>query len=239
LSLPILALLLSISFLSAAQNSSNMTVENKNISLIHEDKKEGQDEIKQEKDYNWKFLLSLDGRRSVVLEETTGIGGLKIGATLNNRYKMGLGIYWMKGDIERVGLPGGNITDAQGSLFYKFGYTSLFFEPVKTLNRKWQLSLPLHIGSAVIERSYLNTAGNKHLFKTSKAPLFEFSIIGQYKFYRWLAMGTGFGYRSLLVDDDKIKRALNAPVYILQIKILFGVIWKTLLNKEIDDGWDD
>ena len=152
---------------------------------------------------------------------------------------MGIGLYWMNENIERAGTPGPNYTNSQGTLFYKFGYTSLFFEPIKTLSRRWQLSAPFHLGSAVIETRYLTNTGNKELFRTTKAPLFEFSGVAQYKIYRWLAVGTGIGYRSLLVDDNKIKKALNAPVYILQLKVLLEVIWKALLNQEIDDGWDD
>jgi hypothetical protein len=219
-------ILLSVGFLSTAQQENNVQTEN-------------EETTQKEKDYKWKFLLSLDGRKSIVLGENTELGGLKIGATLNNKYKMGVGLYWMKENIERNGTPGGDITNAKGTLYYKFGYTSLFFEPVKTLSRRWQLSAPLHIGSAVIESRYLNNLNERQLFMTTKVPLFEFSGVAQYKFYRWLAVGTGIGYRSFLVEDEKLKQALNAPVYILQLKILFGVIWKALLNQEIDDGWDD
>lgn len=194
---------------------------------------------KETKKNSWKLLLGLDGRRSVVLNESTLLGGLKIGATLNKKHKMGIGIYWMKDDIVRHGAPGLNITDATGDLFFKFGYTSLFYEPVLFRNKRWQLSTPVHLGSAVIELRYLNSLDQRVLFQTTKAPLFELSGVAQYKILRWLAIGTGLGYRGLLVNDQRIKQALNAPVYILQLKILFGVIWKTILDKEIDDDWEE
>lgn len=195
-------------------------------------------EQEDEKEFSYKFYLGLDGRRSIVLGENSSLGGLKIGTIINNKFKTGLGIYWMRNDIVRAGIPGGNITDSRDTLFYNFGYTSLFFEPMFVLNRRWQLSFPMHLGSAVAETSYLTTQGKKQLFRTDKAPLFEVSGVGQYKFLRWLAIGTGIGYRALLIDRNAAQRALNAPVYILQLKVLFGVIWKTYLNKKIDDGWE-
>lgn len=193
----------------------------------------------EEKDFTYKFLLSLDGRRSIVLGENTELGGLKIGTTINNKYKTGIGIYWMRNNIERSGKPGGNIRDSRDTLYFKFGYTSLFFEPVFTINKRWQISTPFHLGSAVIEARYLTTGREKKLFKTTKAPLVEISGVVQYKLLRWLAFGTGIGYRSVLIDETNIKKALEAPVYIFQLKILFGVIWNTYLDKEINDGWDD
>lgn len=191
------------------------------------------------KEKKWKFLLSLDGRKSFVLGENTSIGGLKIGASYKNKYKMGFGIYNMRGNIERNGHPGQDITNSEGTLFYKFGYQSVYFERVWKLNRRWQASIPVHFGGAVIESRYSTLTADRPLFSTLKAPVFEFSGVAQYKLLRWLAIGTGAGYRSVLAKDSRIKQALSAPVYILQLKILFGVIWNSLLDKSIYDGWND
>lgn len=182
--------------------------------------------------------MGLDGRKSIILGENTEIGGLKIGAILNKKYKMGLGFYWMKNDIVRTGNPGARFQDATNHLFYSFSYLSLFYERIWHYSKRWQISSPIHLGSASIRADYLNTSNKRKSFLRKNAPLLEVSGVAQYKFFRWLAVGTGLGTRVILIDDKKTKKALNGPVYILQLKILFGVLWKLYHGQAIDDDWN-
>jgi len=35
-----------------------------------------------------------------------------------------------------------------------------------------------------------------------------------------------------------VRKALNRPILIFQVKLLLGVLYKLALKKPIDDGWD-
>lgn len=198
-----------------------------------------QDSIREKNE--WKFLIGFDARTSRVLGERSGIGGLKIGATLNKKHKMGMGFYFLKRDIVRPGvnLPLKEYPTATDTTAYKFGYTSFFYEPVWYRSKRLELSTPFHLGGGNLQAFYVDTLGQRNKYFDGGAPLFEISGVGQYKIFRWFAIGVGAGYRSILIRDKQAQRALNGAVGIFQVKVLFGVLYKLALKKPIEDGWDD
>ena len=77
-----------------------------------------------------KFLFALDARRSFVLNRKTKFTGIKIGATVNNKYKWGLGIYGMETPIRMndVLLDKEEYPDASDTILFDFNYISYFFQ---------------------------------------------------------------------------------------------------------------
>jgi hypothetical protein len=59
----------------------------------------------------------------------------------------------------------------------------------------------------------------------------------QFKVWRWLALGTGAGYRQMLTRDENIGRSLNAPFYQLQLKLLLGELYRMAFRKEELEAW--
>jgi hypothetical protein len=191
---------------------------------------------KEEK--NLKFFLGFDARRSFVLKNNSKFNGIKIGLSYKNKHRFGLGLYGMQepitfvGEVDRFKHP-----DATDTVRFNFGYGSLFYEYVWLKNKRWDLSTPIHFGIGNLAFSYKDTSS---LYK----PLFgggvlmtELTGVAQFKVFRWFALGSGVGYRMMLIDDITIRKSLNSPVYIFQVKILFGEIYKMTFRRKNLEEW--
>lgn len=195
------------------------------------------------KSKNWKLHFGFDGRVSWALGQRTSLGGIKFGMIYKKKHKFGIGMYYFKNPIIRSGieLPEQDYPDATDTTSYNFGYTSLFYEPIWYINRRLSISAPVHFGYATISASYkvndtTQTAWTNYLNQSDQ--IVGFSGVANYKIFRWLAVGTGGGYRFLLTKDARVRKALNRPILIFQVKLLLGVLYKLALKKPIDDGWD-
>lgn len=192
----------------------------------------------------WKFLFALDSRTSRALEQKTGLGGLKIGATINKKHDVGIGIYFFKNPILRGGvqLPVEVYADATDTTRYNFSYASIFYGPIWYRNKRLTISTPIHYGSAAVTAAYkvkdtIPTVWKNYINRQSA--IMEVSCVANYKLLRWFGIGVGGGYRSLLTNDKSVRRALNGPVFIFQAKLMLGVLFKLAIRKPIDDGWNE
>ena len=200
-----------------------------------------------EKKNKWKFLFGFDARTSRVLGERAGLGGLKIGASVNNKHRFGLGIYFLKKPIVRGGVQLDSVQypDASDTTSYNFGYSSLFYEYVWYNSRRLSLSTPIHFGGATVTADYqiedtLNAQGGNIFTRyfEGSAPFVELSAVANYKVVRWFAFGFGGGYRFVLTEDQNAREALSGGVFIFQAKVMLGVLYKLAFKKPIDDGWE-
>ncbi len=196
----------------------------------------------------WKFLFSFDARTSWALGERAGIGGFKIGAEVNKVHRFGVGTYFLKKPIIRGGVqPNGEAPpNATDTTSFNFTYSSLFYERVWYQSSRLSLSTALHYGNTSVSASHLlsdtlNANGGRiyQRYFQSSLPLIEISGVTNYKVLRWFAIGLGGGYRAILTRDSGTKRALNGAVFIFQAKVLFGTLYKLVVKKPINDGWDE
>ncbi len=185
-----------------------------------------------------KFFIGLDARRSFVLNKNTKFNGIKIGLSYNNKHRFGLGIYGMQqpitfvGEVDRIKHP-----EATDTVRFNFGYGSIFYEYVWFKNKRWDLSTPIHFGLGNLSFSYLDTAKAYQPLYGGGALMTELTGVAQFKVFRWFALGSGVGYRMMLVDDKTIRNNLNSPVYIIQFKILFGEIYKMTFRRKNLEKW--
>ena len=187
-----------------------------------------------------KFLFALDARRSFVLNRKTKFTGIKIGATVNNTYKWGLGLYAMENPIRMNGvlLDKEEYPDASDTILFDFNYVSYFFEPILIKTKRWEVSTPFQIGIGSIKLSYRDTTNTKDvLFQKGGSPIVGVSSLAQFKLFRWLALGAGFGYRVIVVKDADVRRSVSAPIYNFQVKILFGEIFKMVFKPNELEEW--
>jgi len=187
-----------------------------------------------------KFLFALDARRSFVLNRKTKFTGIKIGATVNNKYKWGLGIYGLENPIRMndVFLDKEEFPDASDTILFDFNYISYFFEPILIKTKRWEVTTPFQMGIGSIKLSYRDTTDTKDvLFQKGGSPILGFSSLTQYKLFRWLALGAGFGYRLIVLKDSEVRRSVSAPIYNFQVKILFGEIYKMVFKPHELEEW--
>ncbi len=187
-----------------------------------------------------KLMFALDARRSFVLENKVKFNGIKIGVELFEKHKVGLGFYGLRQPVNFVGrIDKMKYPDATDTLYFNFNYTGLFYDYIWLRTKRWELTTPTHLGVGGIELTYKDTTGKR------SAPFlnggsFVFGIGGsvQFKIWRWLALGTGGGYRTMLTREENIKRPLNAPYYQFQVKLLLGELYRMAFRKEtLDDEW--
>lgn len=201
----------------------------------------GQDSIQNPNEDKRKLLFSFDARRSVILNQNVKVGGLKIGARIGNKYQWGLGFYGMSEPIERyVPLDKNQFPDSRDTILFDFDYTTFFYDKIWYHSKRWEIATPFHFGIGSLKLDYLSNDVNQPRKNFLKGAAFtsEISSTVQYKIYRWFAVGTGFGYRKILINDKKTTRALDAPVYIFQMKLLIGELYKSWFKKEDNpDGW--
>lgn len=187
-----------------------------------------------------KFLLALDARRSFVLDKKTKFNGLKIGAVVSEKYKIGLGLYWMERPIilRDIKLNKEQYPDASDTVKFNFNYTSIFYEPIWYKNKRWELSTPLHLGIGAIRLSYRDTSNTKDVeFLKGGTPLAGISAAAEFKIWRWLAIGSGAGYRFILLNDSKVRKSVSAPIYSFSLKILAGELFKMTFRRKKLKEW--
>jgi hypothetical protein len=185
-----------------------------------------------------KFFFALDARRSFVLENNSKFNGLKLGVTFKEKHRFGVGFYGMQqpvrfvADVDKDSYP-----TASDTVRFNFSYVSGFYEYVWLKNKRWELSTPAHLGLGNLSFSYMDTASVYRPLFSGGALMTEFTGVAQYKVFRWFTVGTGAGYRMMLLSEKSIRQSLNSPVYLIQFKILFGELYKMTFRRKELEKW--
>ena len=109
----------------------------------------------------------------------------------------------------------------------RFHYFSWFVNCVFYKNNRWQFSIPLllGLGNSKYEYDYngkLNTE-NEHLIM-----LYQPSVSGSYRIFRWFGVGLDVGYRLMLINNDAIGTKFSSPVYNVYTIIYWTSLYKML-----------
>ena len=187
------------------------------------------------KEKRWKVMFSLDARRSFIIGQNVKLGGFKLGLQYDSLHRFGIGLHTLNKDLIRsdITVNESDATDTS-NVSFGFGYFSLYYERVIYQKRKWEFSVPVHLGVGSIQTRYQDTAGvYQPWFERPVSPL-EVSFKGQYRIIRWLAFGPGIGYRVMLTNDRAVTKAFNGPIYTLQLKLLLGEVYRMIFKK--NDG---
>lgn len=186
-----------------------------------------------------KLIFAFDARRSFVLGNKVKLNGLKVGIELHEKYRFGLGFYAMSDPVEYKGkIDQSKYPAATDTLLFQFNYFGSFHDYVWLRTKRWELTSPIHLGIGGIEISYLDTAGHRSSpFIRQGSFVLGAGAAAQFKIWRWLALGTGGGYRRMLTQEENIKRPLNAPYYQFQVKILLGELYRMAFRRETLEEW--
>lgn len=177
-----------------------------------------------------KIIVGLDSRRSFISRRDVKVFGVRAGLDLQGKVRFGFGAYFLRSPFSRTFFwqnPFG-LTDTLVSPL-NFNYMTVFFEPVVLTTKRWELSLPFHLG--VGDAFY---DGPQYFTPSTPQTIFlvEGSVIGHYKILPWLGIGGGVGFRQMLRANTYLKEDFNAPIYMLNLKIFTGYILKKLLKKD-------
>ena len=162
-----------------------------------------------------KPLLKLETRNSFITSKVVIVRGLKVGLSFNKTSRIGLSYNWLK----RKTL----IVTADSSTL-KMNYISPFYEYTFYRDKHFTLAIPILIGFG--NSKYVSKEGST--YAKSFIMAYEPGMTFEYRFLRYLGIGTGVGLRLMLKDNPQIKEQLNSPVYIFKFKIYFDQIIEDL-----------
>jgi hypothetical protein len=207
--------LLIISQLLFAQNSSNKTFE---------------DDFKKSFKSKPQLDVKFDSRFSFIRGNDLRTSGFKIGVSFNRKFKTGLG-------YNQLIIPAkSSITDDDKKFDaeLKYIYFSPYFEYVYFTSKRWEFNLSAQVGIGSGHYQYYNEVTQKTIRTRYSAILsYEPAMLIDYKIIRWIGIGTGVGYRLIFYKNNDIEEHLSSPVYIVKLKIYLGEIVRTLTGKQI------
>lgn len=186
-----------------------------------------------------KMYFAFDASRSFLSEPNVRFNGIKIGLELMEKHRVGLAIYGLTNQVRFTGeLDQNDYPNSTDTLYFNFNYASVFYDHVWLRTKRWELTTPFHIGMGGIDISYLDTTGVRSSpFLSTNSVMMGFGGSAQFKVLRWVALGTGAGYRQMLTRDENIGKSLNAPFYQLQLKILLGEIYRMTFKRDELEEW--
>lgn len=180
----------------------------------------------------WKVLFGLDARRSYFNDQKVKINGLRIGAQYKGVHRFGLGFYALSQTIiiknSMVDMPDApELTTLRISL----GFSTLFYERVLFKVPKWEVSLPLYIGTGKIRSEYLNNLENYKSLSKTPYSLIGLGVSGKYYLLPWLAPRVTVGHRFTYNTNADIRKAFNKPFYAIGLSISLGELYRSIFKK--------
>ena len=182
------------------------------------------------------FIFQLDNRNSFVFDKRVKFSGLRIGLEYKQVHDMGLGIYSTMNPVQVKYKK--NINNENADIKAEFSYTTFFYQFAFYHNEKWEIAIPVHIGSGTANVRVVDRYTDSLIFRKDGLPeldekelpfsISEIGIGGQYKIKNWLGIGAGVGYRFLLVGDDRQRHLFDGVTYALKLKLFFGEIIKSI-----------
>jgi len=176
------------------------------------------------------FRLNSDSRRTFVNKQSVGIFGLRAGVLFNKKFETGVGVY----SSSLFGVLGKDVkkTYTDFSIFppqafparVNFQYLSVYGEYILVEKKGFMLTTNSQLGVGRVNIHLLDTTRRIRASKT----LLENSFKAKVKTFSWLHLIGGVGYRYLLNGEAQIKKAFNAPIYILGASIDFKKLKKAI-----------
>ena len=177
-------------------------------------------------------MFLFDGRRSLIASQNVKIGGIRTGMQFKNLFRTGIGFYGFAEPIKKEIMFTKNGENRRAEESLQYGYATLFFEPILYRFRKWEFSLPTALGAGKARLALTDSAGTVLKYKEGGAGFFEIAAYAEYRFFWWIGIGGGTGFRKVLNTDIIEGNKLNGPYYQLAVKIYFGEIAKRIFTKK-------
>ncbi len=176
------------------------------------------------------FRFQGDSRKTFVDKKSVNIFGVRGGLLFKNKYELGLGVYssnlfgilgravekeYFDNSLEQpIGIPAE----------IGFHYFSIYGEYVAVENDRLKLTVNSQIGLGRVDINF-DEQIDKERIREGKS-LLEHSVKADVKIVSWFRIMGGVGYRYLIAGESQIKKAFNAPIYIVGFSLDFKKLFK-------------
>jgi len=174
----------------------------------------------------------LESRNSFISNQLISVTGVRLGVAYQRKLRVGGGISWMKSNYSSdfyTPNESGKIDTIKKYL--KFTYLCYYIDFVFYKTKRWQLSVPIQIGTGL---AWFQRGAQFNLYSGDKKSfllLYEPGITAQFKVFKWFGLGTDIAYRFTLKNNKKIGEKLNSPTYSFKVLIWFDQIFYTIFPK--------
>lgn len=185
--------------------------------------------LKQQFKQKPKFSLRFDTRNSFIANKAAKIRGVKFGLDYGKDITVGMSFNWLDKKFSTTkDVKLGNDTITAN---LDFGYLGFYFEYTFYRTERWEVSIPVQLGFGSTYFAYKD--GNDKQQRLSQKPIivYEPSMTADYRFWRYLGIGAGVGYRLMLVNNNDIEGNFNSPIYVLKLKVYLGDIYRDVFKK--------
>ncbi|MBL0037191.1 MAG: hypothetical protein IPP26_15880 [Flavobacteriales bacterium] len=178
-----------------------------------------------------RLTVGLDSRGSFISNQNVRMLGVKVGLEHGGRVRYGIGYSFLRTPVEREQQVVENGLTRTVTTRVRLGYVTPFFSYAFYQRGPWEVSIPVQVGIGGGSLVYDDLEGRTQKLKRAFVFLYEPAMTVQYRFLKYFAVGGGLGYR-LAFTNASLDESLNAPVYILGVRVFFGDVYKDLRGEE-------
>lgn len=174
-------------------------------------------------------VVKLDVRGSFVDNRNVRLMGVKLGLEHAGRFQYGIGYTFLFSPVEQVrNVAGVGNTNVR----LHVGYISPYVDYAFYQRGRWEVRIPVQIGIGGASTSYTSAEGGRTTYQRTGLLLYEPAMTVQYRFWKYLAVGGGWGFRLVLQTGDHIGENLSAPIYALGLRIFFGDLYRDTVGQD-------
>ncbi|NQY11421.1 MAG: hypothetical protein HRT71_18135 [Flavobacteriales bacterium] len=167
-----------------------------------------------------KPFVNLSGSRSFK-KDNGKYFGIYFGLKSNCKYRIGLGYTWLRGNYKSDLYPVDPITypDAKQTTKTNIRLFSIFFSPVVVQKKRFNISIPIHVGISGLKSRYKTSTFNYTKYYSSTPMFARVGADFKFRIYHFLKLGLKLGYQVVLTDFAVGKDAFNTPYIGLGLSI--------------------
>jgi hypothetical protein len=170
----------------------------------------------------------LESRYSFLNNNATKVSGVRLGLSFRRKLRVGIGYSWLDAEVSDKKI----IRDVYGNLrnanqYLKFGYVCYYADFVFHKTKRWQLSVPIQVGTGMYWTKHHD--GEKFVNSKKRLLLFyEPGITVQFKITKWCGLGLDVCARLALRNTNYVSNKLNSFILAPKLLIWFDQIFYSI-----------
>jgi hypothetical protein len=178
-----------------------------------------------------RLTVGLDSRGSFISNQNVRMLGVKVGLEHGGRVRYGIGYSWLGTAVESEAEVVEEGVTRTVTTRVRLGLVTPYFSYAFYQRGPWEVSIPVQVGVGGGSLVYDDLEGNTLKLKRAFVFTYEPAMTVQYRFLKYFAVGGGLGYR-LAFTNASLDASLNAPVYIIGVRVFFGDVYKDMRGEE-------